>query len=270
MAQELSQLIEALPLGKWIAVIFLLLARIGPVVFIAPFLGGRRLPATIRIVIVGALTLALWPTAWVSSGDLPESGVLLMLLVIKEGLAGMVLALMVSLLFTAIEAGGRIIDVVRGAQMAQVLTGQSTDPSSPVGALLLLFSVVVFMAIGGHLMVISALERSYFAIPIAGWPSTAGWSGTARLAIYLGGEFFLVALGVAAPVLAAAFVLDLSLGLAGRLAPQMPAYFVGLPVKAWGGILLLFLCLPWVLAWSRGVFEMSVRFFVQAVQSLGT
>jgi len=261
--------LEAVPWTRAIAVTFLVMARLGPVVFVTPFLGGRRLPGSARLVVVAVLTLAMWPSGWVASVDLPEAWPWVTLLVMKEGLVGMVLALMVTVLFSAIEAGGRLMDTTRGAQMAQVLTGQSADPSSPLGALLLLFAVVTFLALGGHLLVLSALERSYATIPLVGWPGRAAWMGVARLAIHLGGEFFLVALGLTAPVMATAFILEVSLGLAGRLAPQMPAYFIGLPLKGWGAVLLLFLALPWVLAWSRGVFEMSIRAFFQAVQAFG-
>lgn len=269
MVREISEILGAIPWARAVALTFLMLARIGPVVFITPFLGGPRLPATVRTVVAGVLVLAMWPSAWVVSGDLEGSGGFLMLLVVKEGLVGMILAIMAGILFVAIEAGGRIIDLTRGAQNAQVFTGQSTDPSSPVGALFLLFAIVTFMALGGHLMVISALEKSYDVIPLAGWPRAAAWTGAARLAVYVGSEFFLVAVGLAAPVIATAFILEISLGLAGRLAPQMPAYFIGLPLKAWGAILIVFLFLPWMLAWSKSVFESSINLFVHAMQALG-
>ncbi len=270
MVGDLSEILGSIPWQRAISLTFLMLARIGPVVFITPFLGGPRFPATVRTVVAGVLTLAMWPSVWLVSGDLDGAGGFLMLLVVKEGLVGMILALMAGILFVAIEAGGRIIDLTRGAQNAQVFTGQSAEPSSPVGALFLLFAIVTFMALGGHLMVISALHRSYDVIPVAGYPRAAAWAGGARLAIYVGSEFFLVAVGLAAPVMATAFILEISLGLAGRLAPQMPAYFIGLPLKAWGAILIVFLFLPWMLTWSKSIFESSINLFLQTMRVFGS
>ena len=135
---DLRQLLEAVPWTRAIAVTFLVMARLGPVVFVTPFLGGRRLPGSARLVVVAVLTLAMWPSGWVASVDLPEAWPWVTLLVMKEGLVGMVLALMVTVLFSAIEAGGRLMDTTRGAQMAQVLTGpvggSQLSPGGPAPA----------------------------------------------------------------------------------------------------------------------------------------
>jgi flagellar biosynthetic protein FliR len=265
----LLQVIEQVPFERALAIFFLVLARLGPLVFIAPFFGGKRLTGTARLVVVLALTLVLWPSAWAASESAPTEVHLVALLAVKEGLVGTALGLLVSIVFVAIEAAGRIIDISRGAQMSQVLTGQGADPSSPFGALLLLFAVVVFLALGGHHMVLSALSRSYQVVPLFRWPRTGAWGGVARLAVVMGGEFFLIALGLSAPVLAANFLVELSLGLAGRMAPQMPAYFVGLPLKAWGGVFIVFLGLPWAVAWFNKLFRTGLRALHHAVSALG-
>ncbi len=49
--------------------------------------------------------------------------------------------------------------------------------------------------------------------------------------------------GLAAPVLAATFLSDLSLGLINRVAPQVQVYFVGMPVKAVVGVFVFMLAL---------------------------
>ena len=44
------------------------------------------------------------------------------------------------------------------------------------------------------------------------------------------------ALGLAAPALVALLLADLLLGMIGRAAPQIPLYFVGMPLKALLGV----------------------------------
>jgi len=44
------------------------------------------------------------------------------------------------------------------------------------------------------------------------------------------------ALGLAAPVLVAAWLADVVLGMVGRAAPQLPLYFVAMPAKALLGL----------------------------------
>jgi flagellar biosynthetic protein FliR len=256
----------AIPWELGIAVFFLVLARLAPMVFATPFFGGRRVSATVRLVVSLALAAVMMPIAWPAGATAvfrPAHGVAL--LALKEGLIGLILALMVAIVFAAIEAAGRLIDLSRGAQMSQVLTGQNAEPTSPFGALLVLYAVVVFMAIGGHRMVLAALARTYSVVPLFGWPAQAAWGGIARLVIVLGQEFFLIAFGLAAPILAVNFLVEISIGLAGKLAPQMPAYFVGLPLKAWGGVLIVFLVLPWAVAWFHTVFTTGLQALTRAV-----
>jgi len=50
------------------------------------------------------------------------------------------------------------------------------------------------------------------------------------------GKMMESALGLAAPVLVAAWLADLVLGMVGRAAPQIPLYFVAMPAKALLGL----------------------------------
>ena len=245
---ELALWFQSLPLDRILTTTFLVLARLAPVVFLVPFLGGPKLSTMARLVVAVALGMACWPSAWMTLGPSATGNwVLEALLVLKETLVGTTLALMVWTLFAAFQSAGKIIDLVRGSQMASSSSVQTQDPSSPTGLFLLMFAVVIFVSIGGHDLVIAALAHSYEVIPAGRWPTIHGWRQTAWWAIWVGREFFFVAVGLATPVLAAGFLVDLAFGLLGRLAPQLPSYFMSLPVKAWTGVLLLLLAFPLII-----------------------
>lgn len=268
MQHLLNILIHELDVERAITVVFLLAARLGPLVFVAPFLGGQKIPAVARTVMVTAIGIAMWPAAWASSADLPAGGGLVILIMVKEGLVGTVLALMATILIRAVEAAGRLMDVARGSQMAQVLTPAGSEPSSPLGALMLLTTLVIFMGINGHHMVLEAVGRSYQVLPLHRWPSQAAWGSMARLALWMGSEFFLVALGLAAPVLAMVFLTELATGLAGRMAPQMPTYFLALPLKGYAALLVLLMAIFWLFRWMDRVFYVLIRGVETAARSL--
>ena len=269
MQRLIQTLIENLPVGQYITVTFLLMARLAPLVFVAPFFGGRKIPAAARMAAVFALMVALWPAAWASGAKLPSAWAVTSLLILKEALVGTILALMASVLFAAVESAGRLVDVTRGAHMSQVLTPQTGEASSPLGVTMLLVAVVLFMGVNGHHLVIEAVGHSYQVIPLHRWPSEAALAGTARLTVWLGSEFFLVAVGLAAPVLAVVFLTEMALGLAGRLAPQMPSYFVGLPLKGYVALFVFLLVTMFAFRWLEKVFLMVVRLVEAAVRTLG-
>lgn len=268
MQRLVEMLVQDLPLDRYISVTFMLMARLAPLVFAAPFLGGRRIPATARLAAVSALTVALWPAAWASSDRLPDAWALVALLTVKEVLVGTILALMASVLFAAVEAAGRLVDVSRGAHMSQVLTPQTGELSSPIGVLMLLLAVVLFLGVNGHHMVFEAVGHSYQVVPLDRWPSEAALASTARLTLWLGAEFFLTAIGLAAPVLAAVFLAELSLGLAGRLAPQMPSYFVGLPLKGYVALLVFLLVMTVAFRWLEKIFTTVIQLVEAAARGL--
>ena len=262
--------LDSLPLARILAVTMLTLARVAPVVFIVPALGGANLPTTARSMVAFVLTAACWPFAWQSAVLLPTDTLLVSLLAVKEGLVGTVMGLFVALFFLAAQAAGRIVDMVRGSQMASITSPQTADPTSPMGLFFMLLAVVIFLSLRGHLLLIAALARSYELVPLGMIPVRQGWASTAALAVRLGTDYFLIALGLAAPILAASFLLDLAVGLVGRASPQLPAYFIGLPLKAWGGVAVVFVTLPLLVAFLERISARAVQVLTQAVLTLAS
>jgi len=75
--------------------------------------------------------------------------VLLLLLALRECGVGLVMGFVAACMFRAVEAAGRLTDTLRGANLADVIAPGEGSRSSPLGELLLLLSVVVFLEAGG-------------------------------------------------------------------------------------------------------------------------
>lgn len=90
---------------------------------------------------------------------------------------------------------------------------------------------MVFLQIGGVPRLCDALLDSYRVLPVGGGLD----AGSARqaAAVVTAASARLIASGVAlaAPVIVALWLTDLALGLVARAAPQVPVYFIGLPLK---------------------------------------
>jgi flagellar biosynthetic protein FliR len=265
----LQDLLRGAEVGRHVGIFFLVAARWLPLTVLAPFFGARTMPALARLGLAFALTLLVFPAAYAASGPLPAGGTALALLVVREVLVGALLGLVVAIPFYALEAAGRLVDAARGARMAEVLAAPTEVRTSPTGAFLLLLGAVLFLVVDGHLLVISAVGQSYRALPVGAALPPDAPARVLPLALHLGSELLLVALGIAAPVLAAVVLVDLSLGLAGRLAPRLPLYFLGLPVKALGGVAVLLLTLS-VMLWTLGsIFRLTLRALEATLAALG-
>lgn len=209
-------------------------ARLVPVVWLMPPLGGSRLPAPARMGF--ALLLALVASPLLASGDAAArfasvSAPVLALMIGREVIIGLCLGLIGAAVFRAAEIGGRLADTLRGANIGEVFVPTAEERSSPLGALYVLVATLVFLHIGGVERITEALLSSYRVLPVGG---SLGAEATRRAAMLVGeGSARLIAAGVAlaAPVVVAIRLTDVALGLIARAAPQVPVYFVGLPLK---------------------------------------
>jgi flagellar biosynthetic protein FliR len=141
------------------------------------------------------------------------------------------MGLVASLAFRAAEAAGRLADAARGANLAEVLLPTADERSSPLGALYLLLGTLVFLELGGVPRVLDALARSYDVLPVGGGVTAAGAARAAGVVTLASARLIESALALAAPVIVALWLTDLTLGFVARAAPQIPVYFVGLPLK---------------------------------------
>jgi flagellar biosynthetic protein FliR len=94
---------------------------------------------------------------------------------------------------------------------------------------------------GLYAVALRALADSYALIP-AGAALPAGFAAESIAAA--GAAALDLALRLAAPFVIAAVVLNLALGLLARLAPQVQTFFVAIPGQILGGIALLALLAP--------------------------
>lgn len=209
----------------------LALARCLPVTWMVPAFGGRVLMGSVRIGLGVALAALALPA--VRAPGLAEAfgPVPLVLWMLREAAVGVTLALLLSLAFRAAEAAGRLIDVVRGANVAEVLAPLSGERESATSLLTGMLAIVVFLELGGLPRVAEALARSYEVLPVGGWADAASWrAAIARLVVVAGG-LVETTIGLAAPALVAALLTDVVLAFVARAAPGVPVYFVGLPLK---------------------------------------
>jgi flagellar biosynthetic protein FliR len=210
-------------------------ARTIPIAWSIPAFGGPSLPGQIRLAMGIGLSFLCLPA--LSGTHLAGGAVLWCLLAFREVMVGVVMGFVGACMFRAAEAAGQVTDILRGASMAEALSPASDGKSSPLGALMLLLSVVVFFEIGGLVHVTSALVRSYEAIPLSVHERFAGTPhAMAMVAVAASAKLIESAIGLCAPAMVALLLADILLGIVGRAVPQIPIYFVGMPLKALVGV----------------------------------
>lgn len=248
----------------WLSLAGLVACRVAPLVIWAPFLGGAATPLSVRLAVTLALTTIL--TALVPEGVAPVASLsqsAYAALALKELAIGVGVGALGSLMFWAVGMAGQLADAGRGASLHRGPELLATG-ASPVAGLWSAMTAAIFLALGGHLLAIVALARSLSTLPVVGVPTSAsigglssalsGVSGAASPGVGVGadwsavlldsfvrltGEALALALLLALPVLASAWLTDLVMGLLQRTAPQLRAMMLGLSARALVGLLVV-------------------------------
>jgi flagellar biosynthetic protein FliR len=229
--------------GTQFLTIALVLCRLVPCVVLAPFLGGKSTPSEVKMCLILVLAIVTYPFARRTlQFPVPEEPLALTAAMLREIFIGMAMGLVASQIYSAVEMAGRIVDTVRGEAMAEVMVPQMEGRATPTGDILYQYSICLIFAIGGHRVYIQSIALSFERFPLL---SPIRWNGQGMLnyvdlTMRVGGDVMLIAVGLALPCAAATFIIDVVFGLLNRVAPQLNAYFMAMPVKAVGGLMLVF------------------------------
>ena len=270
MDRELLRFVLGGDLAPDLLAVVLAWARVGPALWIAPFLGGRTVPPVVRVGFSLTLAILLAPQLLPLVRPLFGAPTMFWLaLLVKEALVSAALGFVVALVFLGAEAAGRLADAVRGASLSEVWIPQLGRQSSPLGDFYFQFSVILFLSLGGHRIFVTALGASYEVLPLAFFPGTQGLASFAWLSTRLTADLLLLALTLAAPVVAALLLADAALGMVNRFVPQLGVTFLALPLKALLGIAVLVLALGLVAGALPQAMDLGVRQVTSALQALG-
>jgi len=166
-----------------------------------------------------------------------------MLLISNEAVYGLALGLSIALVFSAVKLSGRIIERQMGMAMAQILDPLTGERAQPMGNLLEMIFIILFLSANGHHLFLLIISRSYETFPAGIIPTMPALAG----GIIKAGSVMLVAgLRLSAPMLAAFLLLLVVLGVLARIVPQMNILFVSFPLRIGLGLLMVAIFLPFI------------------------
>ncbi len=206
----------------------LTLMRVSLVVFLMPFYGGDSIPVPVKAALCLVLSMALWPHLSFPAGYFPAHPLGIAALLLGELILGMTLGMCVHFIFAGIQTGGEILGFQMGFTMVSLVDPLSGARMSITSHLLYMVSLLTFLVLDGHLHLLRALAESFTLLPPGGLTMRGPLVDTI---LSLSGGMFVLAVKIAAPVMAAIFMVELALALMARAAPQMNLLTLGFPIK---------------------------------------
>ncbi len=220
----------------WLAAALLPFLRILALFSAAPLFSARALPGRIRIAAAGAIAMACAALAPVS---VPPGLVLASAqglgLVAQQVAVGLAVGFAVRLMFAAIEMAGEVIGLQMGLSFAGFVNPQGGSQPA-VASWLNTLAMLAYLSLNAHLLVLDALLATFRSLPIA--PLSLATLASLRLE-QLGADVFRLGLSLALPSMALMLLVNLVMGFASRIAPQLSIFSVGFPVTLLAGMALL-------------------------------
>jgi len=215
---------------------FLTLFRVSLVMFLLPFFGGDTVPIHAKAALCLVFSIGVWPYLNFPGVHMPGNPWMIVIMLCGELLLGLILGLVVRILFASVQLGGQVIGFQMGFAMINVVDPITGISEAVTAHFLYMTTILTFLALNGHLYLLQGLGRSFDLVP----PGTFLLNAQVYHDIVgFSGEMFRLAIRIAAPVMAAIFLVDLALGLISKAAPQMNVLFVGFPLKIGVGFLFL-------------------------------
>jgi flagellar biosynthetic protein FliR len=238
------------------------LARVGGALTFVPLPGVRAAIEPARACLALGFTVALAPR-WPSVDAQNAPATWLAGLVLSEAAAGIAIGVAIAVVIEAFALAAQVLGTQAGYAYASTIDPTSEADSGVLLVFAQLMAGLLFFALGLDRETLRLFAQSLDRIPPGAY---APGPVSAEALVRLGASLFTVGLRLALPVVALLLLVDVALGLLGRLNQQLQLLSLTFPLK-----MLIALA---VLSWTAAVFprlmqELSGQAWAAARRALG-
>ena len=221
----------------------LVLTRMSTFFLVVPVFSWKTVPVRFRVALI--LLISIFFSTMLPSPVGPDeiTSIESIFMISSEAVYGFALGLIVILIFSVVKITGRIIERQMGMAMAETMDPLSGERAQPLGLLIEMIFVLLFLSANGHHLFMIIISRSYESFPSGSIPSIPV---LLEGVVTAGSTMLIVSLRLAAPMLAAFLLLLAILGVFARIMPDMNILFISMPLRVGMGLLMMGIFLPFI------------------------
>lgn len=247
--------ITSAQIDAWIVAFIYPLTRILSFVATAPLWSTAGIPRRTRLLFAFAIAVAITPSLpsmpTVQPGSLAGLWILL-----QQMLIGIGMGFAVKIVFTAFDLAGEFIGLQMGLGFATFYDPTNSSQTAVITEMLRLVSLLLLLAMNGHLLYVATLAQSFHVVPVSAIPLAASsWLNLAEL----GGKIFSLGLFLALPIIVALTIANVALAILTRAAPQLNLFALGFPLTLMGGFAALAISMSYLAEPIQSVFELGME-----------
>ncbi len=196
-----------------------------------PMLGSSYIPVTARLLLAALISGVLVPVL-PSMPEIDPLSVNGVLVAAEQLLVGAMMALFVNMLIVTMTLLGSMMAMQMGLAMAMMNDPSSGSANPVIGQWLLIYAILLFLSLDGHIVSIGIMADSFhlwpvgggvFALPLMALVAKFGW-------------MFASAFMVALPVIIAMLLVNITFGVLSRAAPSLNIFALGFPMSMLTGL----------------------------------
>lgn len=242
-----------------IYVVMMSFARVGAAFSMMPGFSATAVPARARLllaiwvaVVISPMTAPLFPPE-------PTDPATLLVQLGYEMIVGLFFALFAQLMMAGLHTAGAIIAYLSSMANAFTADALAGSQSSVASSLLTQVGLVLLFATGMDHLMLQAIFESYSLFPPGG-VIPAG--DMVEFYSHAFDDSFGIAMQLAAPFVTISVVLQFALGLLNKLMPQLPVFFVAMPLQIGVALTLFTLALPAMMMVFLQYYENGLEAFI--------
>lgn len=239
-------------LGRY-DILLLILIRTSGIFIFSPFFSSQNIPNMMKI----GLTISIsYLISLASPLSVDMTNEILLVIIIKELMVGIIIGFISYAFFSAFYVMGQVIDMKIGFGMVNVMDPQNRVQVPLMGNFYYILAFLLLLSINGHHLIISALVDSYNFIPIGSFKYTGEAMNIVMGALI---KSFEIGFKLSAPTVAIIFLTDMVLGIMSKTIPQMNVFMVGMPLKVFIGLIIIFISMPVFFGAVDGIFNLIIN-----------
>lgn len=206
-----------------------------------PVFGETIVPAQVKAGLSALCALLLLPHL-LATQVLPELSVFgYGMMAAKEIVLGLLMGFVTTMYLDSFKLAGQFMGMQIGFSFVQVVDPESNYGQAIISEFLQVLTLLVFLMVNGHLLLLQGFSQSFELVPLAGL--SLGGGIVAEL-VRISGMIFWFGLQVSMPIFAVILIGDVALGIISRTVPRMNVFQVGFSLKILIGFVVMILCLP--------------------------
>ena len=233
--------ITSAQIDLWLATLLFPMVRMLAFISTSPILGNKQAPKRIKIGLAVMLSLLVAPTLpampAVAVGSAQGA-----LIIVEQIIIGTAMGLTLRIIFNAFEMAGELAGLQMGLGFASFYDPQNSSYSPIIAQWMGIIATLAFLAMNGHLIMLSALAESFHTLPVGEMMPASSYY---RVASW-GGSIFSYGVQISLPVVAALLITNLALGILTRAAQQLNPFAIGFPITLTIGFFILSLIMPYL------------------------